>query len=397
MIKKLLSMGICLILVLMMAGCSLSDNLYKDGKKSFENENYEEAAAYFEAAIKENPGRADYYIDYGMSLIKLKQYEEALVEFDKAYVNKDVIIVKQNNKKLFRGKGIAYYYMLDYEKAIAQFKKALDINELSELDMDILYYIGSSYITVGAYEEAIKTYTGLIKLDNKSADAYSSRALCYRNLGDFEQSLADYDAAIHAEPENYAHYFGKYYLLAESADVTAANEVLNKASELTIKSSADQYNLAKVHFYQGNYEAALSELSEGFKNGFAEAYYYLGEIYRIKKDYPKAIYYYDIFIKEGEILAPNVYNQIASCLIKTGEYGDALKYLEKGLAYNHAGTKKTLKKNEIIVYECLGEFDKAKEKLTQYLADYPEDKEAAREAEFVDTRIAEAVTETLEE
>ena len=55
------------------------------------------------------------------------------------------------------------------------------------------------------------------------------------------------------------------------------------------------------------------------------------------------------------------------------------------------------KKNEIIVYECLGEFDKAKEKLTQYLKTYPEDKEAQREAQFIETRIAEAVTETIEE
>ncbi len=397
MIKKLLFIGICLILVTMMAGCSKSDQYYSDGKKSFEHGNYEEAAAYFEAAIKENTNRADYYINYGMTLIKLNQYEAALAEFDKAYVNKDIIIVNRNNKRLYRGKGIAYYHMLDYEKAIAEFRRALDIRELSELDLDILYYIGSSLITTGAYEEAVNTYTKLIELDDQSATAYNSRALCYRNQGLFEQSLADYDAAISAEPENYSHYFGKYYLLAERGDEASAIEVLNKASELEVKTSADQYNHAKIHFYGGNYEEALSELSEGFKNGFAEAYYYIGEIYRMKKDYPKAIYYYDIFIEDGEIMAPNVFNQIASCLIKTGDYGEALRYLERGIAYNHAGTMKTLKKNEIIVYECLGEFDKAKEKLAQYLKSYPEDKEAQREAQFIETRIAEAVTETTEE
>jgi tetratricopeptide (TPR) repeat protein len=397
MIKRLLSMGICLILVSMIAGCSLSDNLYQDGKKSFVDGNYEEAAVYFEAAIKENPNRADYYIDYGMSLIKLNQYEAALAEFDKAYVNKDVIIVNRNNKRLYRGKGIAYYYMLDYENAIVEFNKALDVHELSELDVDILYYIGSSFITIGAYDEAIKTYTKLIKRNKNTADAYNSRALCYRNQGDYELSLADYDAAIKLEPKNFSHYFGMYYLLAESGDEVSANEVLKMAAELTMETSADQYNLAKVHFYQGNYEEALSELSEGFKNGFTEAYYYIGEIYRIKKDYPKAVYYYDIFIEEGEIMAPNVYNQIASSLIKIGDYSQALNYLEQGIAYNHAATMKTLKKNEIIAYECLGEFAKAKEKLTQYLATYPKDEEAKREAQFVETRVAETVTETNKE
>jgi tetratricopeptide (TPR) repeat protein len=395
--RKLLLMGIYFVLLSMITGCSLSESLYEDGKKSLVNSNYEEAATYFEAAIKENPKRAEYYIDYGLSLIKLERYEEALTVFDKAYVNKNIIIVNRNNKRLYRGKGITYYHMQDYDKAIVEFQKALDINELSGLDMDILYYIGSSQMTIGSYDEAINAYTRLINLDNKSAGAYNSRALCYRNQGDFEKSLIDYDASIRMEPENYSHYFGKYYLLTEKGDAASASEVLIKASELVPKTGEDQYNLAKVHFYQGDYEVALSELSEGFKNGFTEAYYYIGEIYRIKKDYPKAIYYYDIFIKEGEILAPNVYNQIASCLIKTGDYTQALRYLEKGIAFKHAGSMQTLKKNEIVAYECLGEFEKAKDKLTQYMTDYPTDKEAAREAQFVETRIMEAVTESIEE
>jgi tetratricopeptide (TPR) repeat protein len=395
--RKLLLMGICFMLISMIAGCSLSDNLYEDGKNSFVNSNYEEAAAFFEAAIKENSERAEYYIDYGLSLIKLERYEEALSVFDKAYVNKSIIIVNRNNKRLYRGKGITYYHMQEYDKAIVEFKKALEINELSGLDMDILYYIGSAQMTVGSYEEAINSYTRLINLDSKSAGAYNSRALCYRSQGDFEKSLTDYDAAVRMEPENYSHYFGKYYLLTENGDVTSANEVLVKASELVTKTSEDKFNLAKVHFYQGDYQVALSELSEGFKNGFTEAYYYIGEIYRIKKDYLKAIYYYDIFIKEGEIMAPNVYNQIASCLIKTGDYAEALGYLEEGIAFNHTGSMQMLKKNEIVAYECLGEFEQAKEKLSQYMTDYPNDKEAAREAQFVDTRLMEAATEMIEE
>ena len=395
--KKLLSVGMCIILAVSISGCSLSGNLYEDGKKSFENGSYEEAAAYFSSAIKENPERADYYIDYGMSLIKLGQYEEAISEFDKAYVNKDIIIVKRNNKRIFRGKGITYYYMLKYDKALEEFNKALEIRELSSLDVDILYYIGSSLMTIGSYDEAIKTYSRLITLDEESAVAYNSRALCYRNKGDFDKSLADYDKAIQIDPANYSHYFGKYYLLTESGDEAAANEVLLKASGLEIKTSADQYNIAKVHFYQKDYETALSELSEGFKNGFTEAYYYIGEVYRIRKDYPKAIYYYDIFIDEGEIMTPNVFNQISACLIKTGDFSKALTYLEQGIAFGNAKTMQILKKNEIVAYEGLSEFDKVKEKLTDYLSAYPEDADAVREAKFVESRLTEAVTDTIEE
>lgn len=380
-------MVISLLIMSVIVSCGLSGNLYEDGKKSFVNGNYEEAAAFYEAAIKENSERAEYYIEYGLSLIKLERYEEALSMFDKAYVNKNIIIVNRNNKRLYRGKGITYYHMQDYDKALEELRKALKINELPGMNMDILYYIGSSLMTIGSYEEATDIYTGLIKLDGKNAGAYNNRGLCYRSQGAFEQGVADYEAAIQLEPRNFSHYFGLYFLLMEQGDTTGAAEVLTKTSELTPKTGEDNYNLAKVHFYQGDYERALSELSDGYNNGFSEAYYYIGEIYRIKKDYPKAIYYYDIFIKDGEIMAPNVYNQIAACLIKTGEYAQALDYLENGIALNHAAAMKTLKKNEIVAYECMGAFDKAGEKLIQYRTDYPDDQEAAREARFVETRL----------
>jgi tetratricopeptide (TPR) repeat protein len=394
--KKLLSMGLLFILITSFSGCSTAGDFYNDGKKSFVNGNYEEAASSFVAAINANPNRADYYIDYGMSLIALHKYEEALAQFDLAYMEKDILLVKQNNKRILRGKGIVYYQLLQYEKAIEEFKEALKINELSKLDMDILYYMGSSLMTIGSYGEAIETYTKLFTIDGENTVAFNNRALCYRNLGDYEKSLVDYDMAIKISPNNYGAYLGKYLLLMESGDEAGAIDSLSQAIEIELKTSEDRYNLAKVHFFQENYELALSEFSEGFANGFTEAYYYIGEVYRIKKDYQKAIYYYETFIKEGERLTPDVYNQIATCFIKSGDYKSAISYLEKGIAYNYAGTLQVLLKNEIIAYESLGKFDKAKTKIEEYLIGYPEDTQALREAEFINTRLIETVQSDVE-
>lgn len=394
--KKLLSMGLLFILITSFSGCSTAGDFYKDGKKSFVNGNYEEAASSFVAAINANPNRADYYIDYGMSLIALHKYEEALAQFDLAYMEKDILLVKQNNKRILRGKGIVYYQLLQYEKAIEEFKEALKINELSKLDMDILYYMGSSLMTIGSYEEAIETYTELLTIDGENTVAFNNRALCYRNLGDYEKSLVDYDMAIKISLNNYGAYLGKYSLLMESGDEAGAIASLSQALEIELKTSEDRYNLAKVHFFQENYELALSEFSEGFANGFTEAYYYIGEVYRIKKDYQKAIYYYETFIKEGDRLTPDVYNQIATCFIKSGDYKSAISYLEKGIEYNYAGTMQVLLKNEIIAYESLGKFDKAKAKIEDYLIRYPEDTQAVREAKFINTRLIETVESDVE-
>jgi tetratricopeptide (TPR) repeat protein len=70
MIKKLLSIGIIFVLILL-SGCSFAGNYYKDGKKSFEKGDYKVAADDFSKAIAANPNRAQYYIDYGLALVAL--------------------------------------------------------------------------------------------------------------------------------------------------------------------------------------------------------------------------------------------------------------------------------------------------------------------------------------
>jgi tetratricopeptide (TPR) repeat protein len=390
--KKLLSMGLYIIMILTFTGCSMGKSQYDDGKKSFVTGNYEEAAKHFAAAITQNSNRAEYYIDYGLTLIALGRYEDALSQFNQVYIDKDILVVRQNNKRILRGRGIAYYNMQQFDNAILEFQAALQMDELSGLDMDILYYMGNSYMMLGSYEEAIDIFSKILEKNNKRITAYINRAICYRNMGEYEKSLQDYDTALTLEPNNYDPYLGKYDLLRESGDQAGAVEILAKAADINVKTNEDKYNLAKVHYYQEDYELALVELNEGITNGFTEANYYIGELYQAKKDYQKAVYFYDIFIKEGIRTNPNVYNQMAYCLMKLLDYKKAREYLEIGISFNHKGTLQVLKKNEIIVYESLGMFKEAMEKLEDYLANYSEDEDAIREVTFLKTRLMEAVT-----
>jgi tetratricopeptide (TPR) repeat protein len=395
--RNLLIIILFIIVITMLSGCSTAGTYYKDGKKCFESGEYEKAASYFSKAVEKNPDRADYYIDYGMALIALGKYEAAIEQLQLAYMDKDLSIVKENNKRILRGIGIAYYSMQSFEKAADEFQKALKIEELPELNEDILYYMGSSLRSIGSYEKAMDTYSAILKSDNKSATAYADRAFCYRYMGMYEKSLADYDSAIKLESDNYEFYFGKYFLLMEFGDTAQAKEVLSQAAATKAVTEEDKYSLAKIHYYQESYDTALTELQNCFDAGINEACYYIGEIYRNKKDYTNAIYYYENYIGTGKVITPNVYNQAAVCLIKTGEYNKAIEYLDAGIAYNNADTLQLLKKNEIIAYENLGQFDIADEKLKEYVTNYPEDKDAVREAEFIDTRLTKDVVEESNE
>ena len=387
-LKKLEALlGLFFIMIFILTGCSEAGGYYRSGKKYFANGNYEGAAKYLTLAIEENPNRAEYYIDYGMTLIGLSRYDEAIKEFDRIIMDKKIAIVLGNNKRALRGKGIAYLNMLNYREAINHFDDALGISELSDLNMDILYYKGKALMYSGAYKDAAETYTEIINQYGEEAQILADRAYTYQKTSEFDKGLDDYDKAIALEANNYEYYFRKYNLLKDMGRDTEAKEVLNQAAQIEVKTKADKFSLARVHFYQGLFDQAFPELSESFANGFIDAYFYIGEIYTSKKDYSTAKYYYEKYIEEGGINTPEVYNQIVSCLIKMGEYEEALPYLETGIGYADYDIMKVLLKNEIIVYEKLGDFEKALDKIEGYVSAYPNDEDARREKTFVISRI----------
>jgi tetratricopeptide (TPR) repeat protein len=384
----LLSFVLLFTIILMLSGCSEAGGNYRSGKNYFKDGNYEEAARYFTLAIDENPNRAEYYIDYGMALMGLSRYDEAINQFDRVVMDKNIAMVLGNNKRALRGKGITYFNMQDYREAINQFEEALKINVLPDMDMDILYYKGKSLMSIGAYKQASEAYTDIIEQFGEEAQVLADRAYTYQKTYEYEKGLDDYDKAIALDVNNYEYYFRKYYLLKEMRRDKDADEVLTQAAEIEVKTKSDKFNLAKVHFYQGLFDQAFPELSESFANGFIDAYFYIGEIYTNKKDYSTAKYYYEKYIEEGAIKTPEAYNQAASCLIKMDEFEQAIIYLETGMEYAHNDMMRVLLKNEIIVYEKLGDYEKALDKLQSYIASYPEDEEAKREKTFVASRLS---------
>lgn len=384
--KRWYSLGVLIAITISITACSSADNQYKQGNKLFAEGNYEEAEQYYKKAITTNPNRADFYINYGMTLIKLGKFNEAMEQFDRVYMEKSIQIVRENNKKSLRGKGIALYSMKKFNDAIQCFDQALSMNELRELDMDILYYKGSAQKELGLYTEAEETYTTILTIDSENREALGSRAYLYYKLGNYEKSLEDYNKVISLEPNAINYYLGKYNLLKSQGKTEEANQVLEQVLNLEFKTPEDNYHLAKVYLYKGDYDLALVSLKEAYNQGITEASYYLGDIYEIKKDYENALYYYIQHLNESDTIIVTVYNQIGSCYIKTGKYKEALNYIEKGLALQQVDTMQVLKKNEIVAYEKLGMFDIAYEKIKEYRIEYPEDKDAEKEEAFLKTR-----------
>lgn len=384
-----------MVLMLAVTGCSgnkSASDYYKEGMKQYKAQKYEEASESLKEAVTKNPNKAEYYIDYGMTLIQCGNYEEALIQFNKAILNKDNKIVRENNKMAYRGIGIAYYDSADYASAIKEFKKAIKITERTDLDLDILFYLGDAQTKTLDQEGAIATFTKIIEKKPKQSDAYYKRAVLKGQMGDLEGSVADFDKAISFDKDNYEYYFGKYAILLQQGDSTGAEEVLKNALAIKTDSKEDYYNVAILHFYQGNNDVAKGELATAIENGFTGAYFYLGEIAMSEKEYETAVSNYEQYIQNTPNLkSAVVYNQLGEAYLQSENYEQALKAFEEGIKLNDSTIMQPLKYNEIIALEHQGDFEQAYKKAKKYLKEYPEDEGMTKEIEFLKTRQKDAL------
>ena len=81
------------------------------------------------------------YVAQGMQYVEEAQYSDAIDSLNKAKEK------GENMRQIYRGLGIAYMGLADYEGAIEAFLTALDSSNgiLDSMDYDINYYLAAAY------------------------------------------------------------------------------------------------------------------------------------------------------------------------------------------------------------------------------------------------------------
>ena len=183
--------------------------------------NFNLSSQYYTKAITINPNNPTYYLNLGVSFYNLKQYQKALVNFNKGiHINKadrfneailtfnTGIALVNTDSSLHNNKGVSYFKLKQYQKAIdCYYDKAISLNlndplpvnnkaialkklhtletALAKIEEDIesqpdnssLYVNNKANILkqLNKPEEAITVYTKAIDIDNKNKDAFSQR------------------------------------------------------------------------------------------------------------------------------------------------------------------------------------------------------------------------------
>lgn len=320
------------------------------------------------------------YTAQGMAAVEALDYEAALELFSVAEEN------GEDARLLYRGIGLAYMGMTDYENAILYLESALRLSDgnVEDMDFDMNYYLATAYYKNGQMAEAAGVYDAILALRPNDKDAYYLRGCVKLAQNDFEGAQADFDAAIALDKRNYDQMIRIYMVLEEYGYREAGQVYLQNAIAENEKSISD-YDMGRICFYLGDYESARTYLTELKTETDYGAALYLGRTYEALGDYNYASTIYAGYTENDQSKA-EIYNQLGLCRMQMGEYELALSAFQTAMNIENNGMMQTLKFNEIVTYEYMGEYKTAAALMNSYLKSYPDDEKAKREYEFLQTR-----------
>lgn len=397
--RKYVFSAIIIAAGLMLTGCGgkSASQYNREGMEFYENMDYEQAGEYLEKALESDEDNTEYIQNYAMILIQLGRQDEAVEKFNSTITDKKSGSAQKINKYAYRGIGMAYLQSKEYEKSIENFDKALDIDEAEEWNNDISYYKANALKVSGDTEGAEKIYTELIKSNPENAAIYKARADLYRETGKLNEAVNDYNSAELYDQSDFEIYIGLASCYIELGKQEQADEALFLASLLDIKTDKDKYYLGVIHYYQKKFDSARDEMEYAMANGVEEAGFYLAEIYLMEGDYERASQLFNEYADSTVVESPTVCNDISVCLIRSGQYDEALEWINKGLMFKVSGVEKQLKRNRIACYEGNGMLPEAFYLLEKYVIEYPEDEGAAQEYNFLSQRTTAVPVDMVEE
>lgn len=148
----------------------------------------------------------------------------------------------------------------------------------------------------------------------------------------------------------------------------------------------------------GDYKEAAAQFQEAAgsedKKEAAEGYRGLGFALYEEGDYKEALDAFQNALDAGAQQTVEIYNLMGVSAMQTQDYKTALEAVQSGLALADSASEESadpelireMRYNEIICCEQTADWESAKQKMTEYISDYPDDEQASREADFLQTR-----------
>lgn len=179
-----------IVLLVSLQGCNLKTGSETKSLEKFNTVQNVESSQPLPTAPNTDPVKAaesEEFFDQGLKLYEQYNYQEAVVNFDKA------IAANPANFKVYTAKGIALCFEGDYTVGMALIQKTLDMNPGY---VPAFYDMAMAYKLQDNYDKSLYWFEKTIQGDPKNTWSYYGIATIYADWGNTQESLKYLKKAI---------------------------------------------------------------------------------------------------------------------------------------------------------------------------------------------------------
>ena len=231
------------------------EKLLEEAQRLYDAENFDKLLEICDAIIQIDPENAVAYNLRGISHSKLKQYDQALQDYNKAIKLNPTNDDSNNNMRDL------YKILKEYEQTL--FDEAQNLYNAEN------------------FGKLLELCDAMIQFDPDNAFIYNMRGVAHSKLKEYEQAREDFDKAIELYPNYSEAYSNRGYLCKILKDYSQSFEDLKLAIKLDPNNPIAYMNLGEMSYEIENYEAAIIFLDKSIRIGLegkdlGEALYYRG-------------------------------------------------------------------------------------------------------------------------
>ncbi len=157
----------------------------------------DEAKAYLNGLINENPDDLRSYLALGSVLSEAKEYDEMAENYDKA-VKAIGVLPSRSHWNIYFQRGIAYERIKEWEKAEPNFKRAL---ELFPNQPQVMNYLGYSWVDMNInLDEGMALIRDAVRLRPNDGYIVDSLGWAYYRLGEYDNAVEELERAAELLP-----------------------------------------------------------------------------------------------------------------------------------------------------------------------------------------------------
>lgn len=373
-------------------------DLYLKGRKAMRGQqdlnNVQTAIAYYEDALKKDPGFALAYAGVAdASLVMYREKKDGFWSEKAVMAAQRAAGLNDNLAEVHFALGSVYNATGKTTESIAELKRALELAPNSD---EGYVHLGATYLAGGQSTEAIHAYQKAIEINPYYWVNYNSIGNAYFQLGDYDKAMDAYRRMTELEPDNAFGYISMGNVYLQQGKYEEAIPPYQKALALQ-PHSATYTNLGTAYFFLKRYSDAvpmyekaveMSPNDEILEGNLADAYRWSGQRDKANAAYDQAI---ALAYKDLEVnpRSAETLGDLALYYAKKGDSPHAVAFIRRARAIEP--NRVALLYDAAVVQVLAGDIDEAMKSLrqafqkgypTQNAQDDPELKELSSRPEF---------------